>query len=58
MYEYELFEVDGGGYGFRILSDGNTVQEQYYKPRVDGFVAMTEDEATAEATATIERLVG
>jgi len=57
MYEYELFEVDGG-YGFKILIDGIVFQEQPYKPRVEGFVAMTESEAIGEATGTIERLVG
>ena len=57
MYEYKLFKVDDG-FGFKIISDEIVVQEQPYKPRVSGFEIMTEDEAIAEANATIERMVG
>lgn len=55
MYEYELFDVDGG-YGFRIKVGDSIVQEQPYKPRMSGFEPMTEAEAIAEATETIRRM--
>ena len=57
MLKYELFPVEGG-FGYRILSDGNTIVQQDYAPDKPGFVAMTSEEAASEAQIVIARIEG
>ena len=57
MLKYELFPVEGG-FGYRILSDGNTIVQQDYAPDEPGFVVMTSEEAASEAQIVIARIEG
>ena len=55
MLTYELFPIEGG-FGFKILQDGNTIIYQEYSPDRDGFNIMTEEEATLMASIVLERV--
>lgn len=57
MLTYELFSVEDG-FGYRILSDGNTIVQQDYAPDKPGFVVMTNDAAIFEAQVVIARIEG
>lgn len=57
MYTFETFVV-GSGYGFNILCDGNIIIAQEYMPDVDGFISMTEYEATRHAEIILDRVKG
>ena len=57
MLKYELFSVEGG-FGYRILLDGNTIVQQDYAPDKPGFVVMTSEEAVFEAQVVIARIEG
>ena len=55
MYTFQTYEVDGG-YGFRIMADGNVIIIQDFKPDEPGFVPMTFEEAQSGANTVLERL--
>lgn len=57
MLQYELFAVQDG-FGYRILSDGNTIIQQDYAPDKPGFVVMTFEEASSEAQTVLARIEG
>jgi len=44
-YTYEIYDSEYGK-GYRIYVDGKLFIEQPFKPGVDGFVGMSEEEAT------------
>ncbi|MEM2445775.1 MAG: hypothetical protein QW734_03870 [Candidatus Bathyarchaeia archaeon] len=54
-YTYEIYDSEYGK-GFKIYQDGKLIIVQPFKPRVSGFVGMTEEEARAEAEAMISEL--
>ena len=53
--EKEIFALEGGGFGYRILVNGAVVTDQPFAPGVDGLVLMTEAEAHAFADQEIAR---
>lgn len=57
MYTYEIYNVDGG-YAFNIMCDGNVIITQEYLPDAEGYVAMTENQATHNAKTIINRIEG
>lgn len=56
MYTYELYSINGG-VGFKILCDSNPIIVQDYKPDVDGFVVMSEEEALTAVKTVLARMV-
>lgn len=57
MYTYELYIVENG-FGFKILCNGSLIITQDYKPNVNGYIVMTEEEAINEAKDVLNRLGG
>ena len=56
MYSKEIFKTENG-YGYKILKDGVVVIIQDFKPGVEGWVSMTQEEANQLADEEIQRLV-
>jgi hypothetical protein len=56
MYSKEIFKTNKG-YGYKILKDGVVVIIQDFKPEVEGWVPMTQQEANQLADEEIQRLV-
>lgn len=56
MYSKEIFKTNKG-YGYKILKDGVVVIIQDFKPGVEGWVSMTQQEANRLADEEIQRLV-
>jgi len=52
-FKKEIYEVRPGEYGYKIFIDGKLVIVQPHKPRVQGFVPMSKDEANELAEKTI-----
>jgi hypothetical protein len=55
MYSKEIFRNEEG-YGYKILKDGVIVIIQDFKPGVEGWQPMTEEEANQLADEEIRRL--
>jgi hypothetical protein len=55
MYSKEIFPNEEG-YGYKILKDGVIVIIQDFKPGVEGWQPMTEEEANQLADEEIRRL--
>lgn len=55
-YTYETIKLEKG-YGFHILCDGAIIITQEYKPDVDGFQVMAENEAEEQAKVILAKVV-
>lgn len=53
MDDIEIFEVDGGGFGYRVQ-----LVVQYWHPDKEGFVPMTREEAEECAAVVAARMAG
>lgn len=53
MIMKNVYRKEDGSYGFTIKFDEFFTIQQDFKPNVQGFVTMTEEEAHAEADAMI-----
>jgi hypothetical protein len=56
MYSKEIFKTDKG-FGYRILKDDMVVIVQDFKPGVEGWISMSEEEAKQLADEEIKNLV-
>ena len=52
----EIYKIDEGKYGFKIYVDGQLIVLQEFKPNVEGWHPMTEEEANTEADKMIETI--
>jgi hypothetical protein len=52
----EIYKIDKGKYGFKIYVDGQLRVIQEFKPNVEGWHPMTEEEANTEADKIIEAI--
>jgi hypothetical protein len=57
MYSKEVFRIKNNQYGYKILKDGEVIIIQDFKPNVEGWQTMTEEEANLLADKEIEKLV-
>jgi hypothetical protein len=57
MYSKEIFKINNKNYGYKILKDGEVVIIQDFKPGVEGWQTMTQEEANLLADKEIEKLV-
>jgi len=55
MYRKEIFKTKDG-YGYRILKDDVVIITQDFKPKVEGWQTMTEEEANQLAEEEIQKL--
>jgi hypothetical protein len=56
MYSKEIFKTKKG-YGYKILKDGLVIMMQDFKPFVEGWQPMTEEEANQFADEEIQKRV-
>lgn len=57
MYTYAITALNGTDFGYSIINpDGITVEQQNFKPYVEGITPMTEAEAIAFATYIVDNL--
>lgn len=56
MFTYQVIQTSTGSFGYHILRDGALSDVQEFTPFVEGFVPMTESEATAFAESTVAEL--
>lgn len=56
MYSYEIFPIEGGFFGYRILYNESPIIVQDFHPDKEGFEPMDEAEATGCAKIVFARV--
>ncbi|MFZ8805832.1 MAG: DUF4907 domain-containing protein [Candidatus Calescibacterium sp.] len=57
MYSKEVFKIKNNQYGYKIFKNGEVIIIQDFKPGVEGWQTMTQEEANLLADQEIEKLV-
>ena len=56
MYSYEIFIMETGSFGYRILNNESPIIVQEFHPDKDGFEPMTEEQANECAKIVLDRV--
>jgi len=57
MYSKEIFKINNKSYGYKIFKNGEVIIIQDFKPGVEGWQTMTQEEANQLAEEEIKKLV-